>query len=155
MIIKNYAPVIVNGTLCKLISYSRDVVHVQLLTGSRKRSVVMLPRCTFQVLLGQKALYISTHCVILHFIRSFRAVTGLPYAFTRSQFPLSVAYAVTVHKSQGQTYKNVGLFFTGHPFAHGQLYVALSRVHGWENIVVLASAFLRNKVARFLLTDLS
>jgi hypothetical protein len=52
MIIKNYAPGIVNGTLCKMISYSRDVVHVQLLTGSRKRSVVMLPRCTFQVLPG-------------------------------------------------------------------------------------------------------
>ena len=52
MIIKNYAPGIVNGTLCKLISFSRDVVHVQLLTGSRKRSVVMLPRCSFQVLPG-------------------------------------------------------------------------------------------------------
>jgi hypothetical protein len=151
MIIKNYAPGIVNGTLCKLISYSRDVVHVQLLTGSRKRSVVMLPRCTFQVLPGQQALHISTHCVIFILLEA----SGLPYAFTRTQFPLSVAYAVTVHKSQGQTYKNIGLFFTGHPFAHGQLYVALSRVHGWENIVVLASAILRNKVARFLLTDLS
>jgi hypothetical protein len=53
MIIKNYAPGIVNGTLCKLISYSRDIVHVQLLTGAKKRSVVMLPRCTFYVLPGQ------------------------------------------------------------------------------------------------------
>lgn len=77
MIIKNYTPGIVNGTLCKLISYSRDVVHVQLLTGSRKRSVVMLPRCTFQVLPGQEALYTSTHCVILHFIRSFRAAVRI------------------------------------------------------------------------------
>jgi ribulose-5-phosphate 4-epimerase/fuculose-1-phosphate aldolase len=79
--------------------------------------------------------------------------SGLPYAFTRTQFPLSVAYAVTVHKSQGQTYKNIGLIFTGHPFAHGQLYVALSRVHGWDNISVLHSISVRNKVARFLLTD--
>jgi len=52
MIIKNYAPGIVNGTLCKLISFSRDVVHVQLLTGVRKRSIVMLPRCSFHILPG-------------------------------------------------------------------------------------------------------
>ena len=77
--------------------------------------------------------------------------SGLPYAFTRTQFPLSVAYAVTVHKSQGQTYRNVGLYFTAQPFAHGQLYVALSRVHGWNNIVVLNNALIRNNVARFLL----
>jgi len=80
--------------------------------------------------------------------------SGLPYAFTRTQFPLSVAYAVTVHKSQGQTYKNIGLIFSGNPFAHGQLYVALSRVHGWDNISVLNTISIRNMVARFLLHNL-
>jgi hypothetical protein len=53
MVIKNYAPGVVNGTLCKLISFSSDIVHVQLLSGARRRSIVMLPRCTFQVLSGQ------------------------------------------------------------------------------------------------------
>ncbi len=65
---------------------------------------------------------------------------------------MAVAYAVTVHKSQGQTYQNVGLYFTSSPFAHGQLYVALSRVRGWKNIVVLHSTIIRNKVAQFLLS---
>ena len=78
--------------------------------------------------------------------------SGLPYSFTRTQFPLSVAYAITVHKSQGQTYKNVGIFFTNHAFAHGQLYVALSRVHGWDNIIVLDKLQLKNNVAKFLIS---
>lgn len=150
MIIKNYAPGIVNGTLCKLISFSRDVVHVQLLTGVRKRSIVMLPRCSFHILPGAFFGFGTTSNSNTAFAES----SGLPYAFTRTQFPLSVAYAVTIHKSQGQTYRNIGLYLTTHPFAHGQLYVALSRVHGWENIVVLNSAYIRNNVARFLLSDL-
>lgn len=49
MIIKNYAPGIVNGTLCKLISYSERIIHVQLLSGHKKHSVVMLPKCTFNI----------------------------------------------------------------------------------------------------------
>lgn len=47
----------------------------------------------------------------------------------------------------------VGLWFTSDPFAHGQLYVALSRVRGWPHIVVLHHNKIRNKVSRFLLND--
>jgi len=48
------------------------------------------------------------------------------------QFPVKIAYAVTIHKSQGQTYDHVNL----HPncFAAGQLYVALSRVTSIKGI---------------------
>lgn len=52
MIIKNYAVGIVNGTLCKLMSHSTSVVHMQLLTGNRQGSIVMLPKCTFSILPG-------------------------------------------------------------------------------------------------------
>ena len=44
-----------------------------------------------------------------------------------TQFPLRLAWAITIHKSQGQTYKSVLVDMQGGAFAHGQTYVALSR----------------------------
>lgn len=51
------------------------------------------------------------------------------------QYPLRVAYAVTVHKSQGQTFDSVNL--DPYCFAAGQLYVALSRVRDISHLHLL------------------
>jgi ATP-dependent exoDNAse (exonuclease V) alpha subunit len=46
---------------------------------------------------------------------------------TYVQIPLMLAWAVTIHKSQGKTFENVIINLAAKAFAAGQLYVALSR----------------------------
>jgi len=53
---------------------------------------------------------------------------------TFKQFPLKLAYALTIHKSQGQTFDRCIIDFGSGAFAHGQAYVALSRCTSIEGL---------------------
>ena len=59
------------------------------------------------------------------------------YRWRRTQFPVCVAFAMTIAKSQGQTCKGrVAVYMPEPVFAHGSLYVALSRVTDPRNLRV-------------------
>ena len=62
----------------------------------------------------------------------------LPVQLKRLQFPVCLAFAMTMNKSQGQTVPRVGDYLPEPVFAHGQLYVAVSRVQARANIRILA-----------------
>ena len=54
-------------------------------------------------------------------------VDSWPFTLRRRQFPVRSAWAMTINKSQGQTFEKVGIYLPRPVFAHGHLYVALSR----------------------------
>ena len=70
------------------------------------------------------------------------------------QYPIRLAWAITVHKSQGLTFNQVKIDFTGGVFAGGQTYVALSRCTRLEGISLQdpirpSEIFVRNEVKQF------
>ena len=70
------------------------------------------------------------------------------------QYPIRLAWAITVHKSQGLTFNQVKIDFTGGVFAGGQTYVALSRCTSLEGIslqepIKANEVFVRNEVKQF------
>lgn len=65
---------------------------------------------------------------------SHRLTKVTPYVQKTEQYPIKLAYAFTIHKSQGQTYPEVVLDLNSHIFAPGQLYVALSRAKSLDGL---------------------
>lgn len=53
-----------------------------------------------------------------------------------TQFPLKLAWAITIHKSQGKTFDRVIIDVGKGMFSHGQIYVALSRCTSFEGIIL-------------------
>jgi hypothetical protein len=106
---------ICNNSRVQVLNIRDNIVVVKLLDGTDR--IVVIPRIRF----------------------IFRVQHGHSFEMIREQFPLRRAYAMTFNKSEGQTLNKVVLDLRGNLFAHGFLYVGLSRVSNSRNIYLYGS----------------
>ena len=64
-------------------------------------------------------------------------ISKIPLALQRRQFPVSLCFAMTINKSQGQSLSQVGLFLPKSVFRYGQFYVAVSRVTSRKGLKII------------------
>ena len=116
MILRNMLPLDghVNGARYTIKEIHRSLIVAIKATGANAGAIFLVPRI------------------------DFHSAPDYPFQFQRRQFPLKPAFAITSNKSQGQSYKKVGIHLNGDFFSHGQLYVALSRVGSGDNVRVFA-----------------
>ncbi|KAL8511756.1 hypothetical protein ACS0TY_018263 [Phlomoides rotata] len=94
-----------NGTRLVITRLIDRLIEGKVLTGSNSGELALIPRLSPTP---------SDH--------------RLPFKFQRRQFPLIVSYAMSINKSQRQSFVHVGVFLKKLVFSHGQLYVVLSRI---------------------------
>jgi len=106
MLLKNMAGGLANGTRLIVTKIMARIIEAKVTTGPSKDKIVLIPRLNHTPSNPEK----------------------MPFTLQRRQFPVRPAFAMTINKSQGQTFKHIGIFLRDSVFSHGQLYVALSRV---------------------------
>ncbi|XP_055522853.1 ATP-dependent DNA helicase PIF7-like [Wyeomyia smithii] len=92
-----------NGTRLAVKRMMDNIIEATVLNGRYKEEHVLLPRIPM-------------------------IPTDLPFDFKRLQFPVRLAFAMTINKAQGQSLEVFGLDLERPCFSHGQLYVACSSV---------------------------
>ncbi|XP_008485961.1 uncharacterized protein LOC103522643 [Diaphorina citri] len=108
------APKLCNGTRLRVRALHRNVIEAEILTGCGIGESVFIPRIPM-------------------------IATNYPFEFKRVQFPISICFAMTINKSQGQTLACAGLELSRSDcFSHGQLYVACSRVKTSNSLFIHA-----------------
>ena len=122
MVIRNYAPQlgVCNGTRVMIRKMTHRLLTVVILTGPKQGNEIQLPRICCDS----------------------AEDTDLPFALRRYQFPVRLAWAMTINKSQGQTFgERIGIYLNKPVFAHGQLYCALSRATCGKPVRIWANEY--------------
>lgn len=118
IILRNLSPSsgVCNGARATILNMSDRVLEVQLVGGPHDGEIVMIPRIS---------------------VVPSDSQGEFSFTLKRRQFPVNLAFAMTINKSQGQSVKYVGVDLRSPVFTHGQLYVALSRATSGRHIRVV------------------
>ena len=101
-----------NGTCMVLLEVRTMVIRCLVLGGDNTIKVVFIPRITLEP-----------------------SAESLPIELSHCQFPVCLAFAMTINKGQGQSIKYVGIDLHIPAFSHGQLYVVLSCCTSLDKVV--------------------
>ncbi|XP_072384713.1 ATP-dependent DNA helicase PIF6-like [Diabrotica undecimpunctata] len=88
-------PKLCNGTRLVVSKLMNNVIYATIMIGKFKGEEVLIPRIP----------------------------TDMPFEFKRLKFPIRLAFAMTINKSQGQSLKVCGLNLEHSCFSHGQLFI--------------------------------
>ena len=102
-----------NGTRLIVHRLYDNVIDAAILQGANSGQRVLIPR-----------------------IKLAPSDVSLPFTLQRTQFPVRLAYCLTINKAQGQTFDRLGIYLPSPVFSHGQLYVAFSRAKSFKDIYV-------------------
>jgi ATP-dependent exoDNAse (exonuclease V) alpha subunit len=111
----NSAAGLANGTRLVVTDLTANLIYACVLTGDHAGRDVFIPR--------------------VKLIPSDK--TEFPFEFSRRQFPLKSAFAMTINKSQGQSFTRQSVYLPKDVFTHGQAYVAWSRVGEMAGLTVM------------------
>ena len=115
ILLKNMSGGLANGTRLIITRLMSRLIEAKVSTGPSKNQIVLIPRLNHTPSNPEK----------------------MPFTLQRRQFPVRPAFAMTINKSQGQTFKHIGVYIRENVFSHGQLYVALSRVGSRDGIKIM------------------
>ena len=104
-------PKLCNGTCLSVKKLMTNIIEAKILTGPFKGEDVVIPRIPM-------------------------IPTDMSFQFKRLQFPIRLAFAITINKAQEQSLELCGLYLLTDCFSHGQLFVACSRVGNPDNLFI-------------------
>jgi ATP-dependent exoDNAse (exonuclease V) alpha subunit len=118
ILMRNLAPRrgLCNGTRLIVVNVGERVLEARIIGGNHDGELAFIPRLT---------------------LSPSNNNAEFSFKLNRRQFPVRLAFSMSINKAQGQSVKFVGLDLRIPIFAHGQLYVALSRATSPHHIHVL------------------